>query len=69
MPFDWAGAMDHASRMSEEAIRFAIRDALDTLPYADDLDREDGQCRGGRYRDQISVLRGELKQRGLPWRT
>lgn len=64
---DFAAFADRAASMTEEQIRWALRDIRATLPSADRLDRETGQDRGGLYRDQASVLRRELKNRGLEW--
>ncbi len=60
---DWDATAEHASRLCSGNLRYAIKDAQDTLPVADELDREDGGCRGGYYRDEISVYRKELKSR------
>ncbi|HUT77408.1 MAG TPA: hypothetical protein VM285_06965 [Polyangia bacterium] len=55
--FDWQGEREKAERLSDVEIHYAILDILKTLPHADALDRELGGDRGGRYRDEISVLR------------
>jgi hypothetical protein len=60
---DWTAETERAERMTDEALRYAIEDALDTLGPADGLDRADGGNRGGFYRDQISVYRAEVKKR------
>ena len=59
---DWNATEEHARRIGAANIRHAIKDAQDTLPVADELDREDGGDRGGYYRDEISVLRKVLKE-------
>ena len=58
---DWNATEEHARRIGAANIRHAIKDAQDTLPVADELDREDGGDRGGYYRDEISVFRKVLE--------
>lgn len=60
---DWDRTAEHAKLLCSANIRHVIKDAQDTLPVADELDREDGGCRGGYYRDEISVYRKELNSR------
>ena len=57
---DWDAVTAKAESMSIEACRFAITDIQATLKPSDELDREDGGCRGGYYRDEISIYRRVL---------
>lgn len=61
---DWNALESRAAEMSTDAIRYAIADIHKTLPFADDMDRLDGQDRGGRYRDEASIYWRELRRRG-----
>ena len=63
---DWNSTEEHAHRMGAANLRYAIKDILETLPVADELDREDGGCRGGYYRDELSVFRKVLKSLPQP---
>jgi len=62
---DWNAAEALARTMSTDGLQGAIRDIRATLPGADRMDRETGQDRGGRYRDEASVYHRELLRRGL----
>jgi len=62
---DWKSKEEQAQRMTIASILFALNDINKTLPYADENDRIDGGNRGGYYRDEASVLRAELKKRGV----
>lgn len=54
---NWNAIEEIAMGKSIEAIRYAILDIQNTLESADALDRTDGGCRGGYYRDEISIYR------------
>lgn len=58
---DWNRTEEHAHRLGSANLRYAIADILETLPLADELDREDGGTRGGYYRDELSIYRKVLK--------
>lgn len=58
-PFDWNAEALKAEGMTNAQIHHALMDIHATLPLADKLDRVDEGGRGGRYRDQASVLRRE----------
>jgi hypothetical protein len=60
---DWDKEAHSASRMTLNELHYAILDAQKTLPAADAMDRANGTCDGGFYRDQISVYRAEQKRR------
>jgi len=60
---DWNATALRAEAMTTAQLYFAIQDIRNTLQSADALDREDGGCRGGYYRDESSVLHTELKRR------
>lgn len=57
MSLDWEAVKLKAERMTDVEIHYALLDIAKTLPYADALDRELGGDRGGKYRDECSVLR------------
>lgn len=61
---DWNAAKETAKMMTTGQILGAIRDIIATLPNADAMDRANGTDLGGKYRDQSSVYRAELKARG-----
>ena len=54
---NWNAIEEIALGKSIESIRYAILDMQATLESADALDRADGGCRGGYYRDEISIYR------------
>lgn len=58
---DWNATEEHARQLGFTHLRYAIKDILKTLPFSDELDREDGGNRGGYYRDELSVFRKVLK--------
>jgi hypothetical protein len=60
---DWDRTEEHARGMTNVEIHYALLDIQKTLPNADALDREDGGCRGGYYRDEASVLRRVREER------
>ncbi len=62
-PIDWNAEARKAEGLTRSEIHYALLDILKTLPFADKLDRIDGGGRGGRYRDQASVLRRERRLR------
>jgi hypothetical protein len=61
---NWNEEAEKAQRMSSEMLHYAILDIRATLPFADSMDRTDGDDRGGFYRDVLSVYVKELKSRG-----
>ena len=63
---NWNAKKAQAETMSTEALIGAIVDIQETLPHADELDRELGTDRGGYYRDEASVLWAELNGREEP---
>jgi len=67
---DWRRTQEIAAGMDTWQLLGAIRDCLDTLPSADDCDREREYAKqwqhpsqGGYYRDCISVYRAEIARR------
>lgn len=60
---DWNAVADKAQNMTTPSLLGAISDILATLSSADAMDRETGNCRGGYYRDEISIYRKELSNR------
>jgi hypothetical protein len=60
---NWNAVADKAEDMSVPSLLGAISDILATLSSADAIDRETGGCRGGYYRDEISIYRKELAKR------
>jgi hypothetical protein len=60
---DWNAVADKARGMTVPSLLGAISDILATLSNADSIDRETGSCRGGYYRDEISIYRKELSNR------
>jgi len=64
----WAVWADTARRMDTFTLQDALRDAICTAFAMDALDRAmpmERGCRAGKYRDQCSVYRQELKRRGI----
>lgn len=61
---NWQEMFDKANHMSGDHLRGAIADILNTLPSADALDRTDNGNRGGYYRDEISIYRKVIHDRG-----
>lgn len=62
---DFAALADKARGMTDAALHYALLDIQKTLPAADAMDRTEGGDRGGRYRDEASVYRAEVKARRL----
>lgn len=60
---NWDDIEEKALGMTNDALHYAIDDIIATLPHSDALDREDEGCRGGYYRDEISIYRGVLAHR------
>ena len=63
LSIDWDGVAKRAREMSVTEIHATLNEINKTLPSADACDRALGTDRGGRYRDECSVLRDELKRR------
>ena len=64
----WELWADMARRMDTSTLQDALRDAICTAFAMDALDRAtplERGCRAGKYRDQCSVYRQELKRRGV----
>ena len=64
----WALWAAMARRMDTFTLQCALKDAIDTAFAMDALDRAEPMergCRAGKYRDQCSVFRKELKRRGI----
>lgn len=64
----WALWADTARRMDTYTLQCALSDAIKTAFAMDELDRAmplKRGCRAGKYRDQCSVYRQELKRRGI----
>ena len=60
---NWNETREKAERMTDVEIHYALLDIAKTLPHADALDRELGGDRGGKYRDECSVLRAVRARR------
>ena len=60
---NWNELESRAAAMTTEELHAAISEILRTLPYADAMDRETGSDKGGKYRDESSVYRRELRNR------
>jgi len=64
----WAVWEFLARRMDTYTLQCALSDAITTAFAMDALDRAmplERGCRAGKYRDQCSVYRQELKRRGV----
>jgi hypothetical protein len=59
----WAEWEAKAKLMSDAELHGAIADIIASLKNADAMDRCNGGCLGGRYRDESSVYRAELAAR------
>ena len=60
---DWTAAETRARALGDLVLVGQIEGFVDGLEAADALDRATGTCRGGEYRDEISVLRSEQRRR------
>lgn len=61
--FDWNKYEEKAKSMTDRELKDNMQSIREVLPAADKLDRETGEDRGGRYRDEISVYWRELNRR------
>lgn len=52
-----------AKSMTISQLHYAILDCCKAAEAMDELDRVDGQDRAGRYRDECSIYRTEMRRR------
>lgn len=63
----WAVWVGRAENLTSDQLRDRITVLVAAAYDADALDRVNGTDRGGEIRDEISVLRQELRSRKEPW--